>query len=102
MTPRKLLSRGCLVLALVGCLGLASCGIRPTEATQIRIVTMLQRDLGAVSYFKFLPTINHCQVDFECRVIANDGEQVLYRGYYGSGHMYYQRADGAEEGGATP
>jgi hypothetical protein len=94
---------GCIVLALIGCLGLASCGIRPTEKTQVRIVTMLQRDLGAVSYFEFLPTINRCQVDFECRVISyDDGVPVLYRGYYGYGHVYYQRVDGAEEGGATP
>jgi hypothetical protein len=91
------------VLVLVGCLGLASCGIRPTEKTQVRIVTMLQRELGAVSSFTFLPTINRCQVDFECRVISyEDGKQVLYRGYYGYGHVYYHRVDGAEEGGVTP
>ena len=97
------MSRGCILLALVGCLGLASCGIRPTEETQVRIVTMLQRELGAVSSFKFLPTINRCQVDFECRVISyQGGTPVLYRGYYGYGHVYYQRVDGAEEGGMGP
>jgi hypothetical protein len=42
-------------------------------------------------------------VDFECSVISYDeGKQVLYRGYYGYGHVYYQRVDGAGEGGATP
>lgn len=93
----------CRGLALIACLGLASCGVRPTEETQVRIVTMLQRDLGAVSSFTFLPTINRCQVDFECRIISySDGKTLIYRGYYGHGHLYYQRLDGAGEGGASP
>lgn len=92
-----------VALVLIGCLGLVSCGIRPTEKTQVRIVTMLQHDLGAVTSFTFLPTINRCQVDFECSVVGyRDGKTVLYRGYYGYGHLFYQRFDGEGEGGAAP
>jgi hypothetical protein len=73
------------LVAAALCLGLAACGPRPDEASQRRIVLMLQNQIGAVKSFHFLDVANRCQLEFECFIIPYRGTPGRYRGSYGYG-----------------